>query len=62
MKKYTSIISLFVVILAACWGFYDLKPISVDTAKQDTDFSVEKALFHLKNIAEEIHLCWNSWS
>ncbi len=55
MKKYTSIISLLIIIIAACWGFYDLKPISVKKAKQETDFSVEKALSHLKSISEEIH-------
>ena len=55
MKKYTSLASFLILILAACWGFYDQKPISIKTAKTSTDFSIENALSHLKNITQEVH-------
>ena len=55
MKKYTSIISLTIVIFAALWGFYDMSPSFVKEAKSTTDFSIEKALTHLKEISKETH-------
>lgn len=55
MKKYTSILSFLILISAAYWGFYDQKPISVKQASSPTEFSVENALSHLKNISKEVH-------
>tara|TARA_R110001632_G_scaffold19898_1_gene59804 strand:- start:4067 stop:6364 length:2298 start_codon:yes stop_codon:yes gene_type:complete len=55
MKKYASIISFLIVIFAALWGFYDSSPSSVKSPKSSTDFSVEKALSHLKEISKESH-------
>ena len=55
MKKYASILSLIIVLLAAYWGFYDLSPTSVTEPKTDTEFSNENALAHLKKITEEVH-------
>ncbi len=55
MKKYAPIISFLVVVLSAYWGFYDLKPSSVSTPKNDTEFSIDNALLHLKNITKEVH-------
>lgn len=55
MKKYISLISFLIVALGAYWGFYDQKPITVKKAKSETEFSVDKALGHLKNITEEVH-------
>tara|TARA_R110000787_G_scaffold45993_4_gene111912 strand:+ start:1761 stop:4058 length:2298 start_codon:yes stop_codon:yes gene_type:complete len=55
MKKYASIISFLIVIFAALWSFYDTSPSSVKSPKSTTDFSVEKALSHLKEISKESH-------
>lgn len=55
MKKYASLIAFLIVILTILWSFYDLKPITPPQAKNDTDFSIEKALTHLKNISSEVH-------
>lgn len=55
MKKYISLVSLLILILGAYWGFYDQKPITVKTATNPTQFSVENALAHLKNISQEVH-------
>ena len=55
MKKYASLISFLIIIIAACWGFYDQKPIVVKKAKTPTEFSLDSALVHLKNITKELH-------
>ena len=55
MKKYSSLISFIILILGAYWGFYDQKPVSVKKAKSEIEFSVDKALAHLKNISKEVH-------
>ncbi|MBL4605208.1 MAG: hypothetical protein JKY02_05990 [Flavobacteriaceae bacterium] len=55
MKKYASIVSLIIVLISAYWGFYDLSPSRVTQPKDDTEFSIENALSHLKNITEEVH-------
>ena len=55
MKKYTSLISFLIILLGASWGFYDLKPVSVKSSKETTEFSIDNALAHLKNIAQEPH-------
>ncbi|MFY0628961.1 MAG: M20/M25/M40 family metallo-hydrolase [Flavobacteriaceae bacterium] len=55
MKKYASIISLIIVLISAYWGFYDLSPTSITQPKSDTEFSIDNALLHLKNITKEVH-------
>ncbi|CAI8421217.1 MAG: Uncharacterised protein [Flavobacterium sp. SCGC AAA160-P02] len=55
MKKYHSLISLFILILATLWGFYDLQPTFIKPAKNKTDFSINNALTHLKEISKEPH-------
>lgn len=55
MKKYTSLISFLILLMGTYWGFYDQKPITVKEANSQTEFSVEKALGHLKNITTEVH-------
>lgn len=55
MKKYRSILSLVIVIIAAIWGFYDLQPSAIKSAKNKTDFSISNALAHLKEISKESH-------
>lgn len=60
MKKHISLLSLLVIILAIFWGFYDLSPARVTTAKKPTDFSIENALTHLKAISEKTHYVGSS--
>ena len=55
MKKYISLVSFFILLLAAFWGFYDQKPISIHKSNSPTEFSIDNALAHLKNISKEIH-------
>lgn len=55
MKKYTSIISFTIVILSAIWGFYDASPTTINSPKNETEFSIENALIHLKEISKETH-------
>lgn len=55
MKKYSSLLSIFIICLAAFWGFYDLKPSYVPSADSKTDFSIENALRHLEVISNKVH-------
>lgn len=55
MKKYASVISFLIILLTVFWGLYDQKPNSIKKAKTETDFSIDKALTHLKNITKEVH-------
>ena len=55
MKKYASVISFLIIILTAFWGLYSEKPNSIKEAKNETEFSVNNALAHLKNITKELH-------
>lgn len=54
MKKYASILSVFIVILAVYWSFYDMMP-SSENMKIKGGFSIENALSHLKVISEKTH-------
>ena len=56
MKKSTSILSVFIVIGVLFWSFSDLQP-SVSKIKSvaPTPFSLDNALFHLKNISQKTH-------
>ena len=55
MKKYHSLLSLIIVILASLWGFYDLQPTTIKPAQHKTEFSIDNALTHLKEISKEAH-------
>ena len=54
MKKGTSLLSVFIVISVLFWSFSDLQP-SISKKKQvtPTDFSLDNALYHLKNISQK---------
>ena len=56
MKKSTSILSVFIVIGILFWSFSDLQP-SVSKIKSvaPTAFSLDNALYHLKNISQKTH-------
>ena len=55
MQKRASTLSLLIIFLAAIWGFYDLSPSTVKSPQTSTDFSINNALSHLKEISKEPH-------
>ena len=56
MKKGTSLLSVFIIIGVIFWSFSDLQP-SISSKKQidTTAFSLDNALYHLKNISQKTH-------
>ncbi|WP_445748279.1 M20/M25/M40 family metallo-hydrolase [Polaribacter sp.] len=56
MKKYASFIAILIVLGTIYWSFSDLKP-SISSQKEllQTGFSLDSALFHLKNISQKQH-------
>lgn len=56
MKRFSTIVSIIIILGVIYWSFSDLKP-SLNTDKNvlKTAFSIENALFHLKNISKEAH-------
>ena len=56
MKRFSTIVSILIIIGVVYWSFADLKP-SLNSSKSntETDFSIDNALKHLKNISEEAH-------
>ena len=56
MKKGTSILSVFIIFGVLFWSFSDLQPsISKIKSVATTDFSLDNALYHLKNISQKTH-------
>ena len=56
MKKVSSILSILIVIGVIYWSFSDSKPsLSKEKSILTTDFSLDNALHHLKNISLEQH-------
>ena len=56
MKKVSSILSVLIVVAVIYWSFSDSKPsLSKEKSKIATDFSLNNALHHLKNISSEQH-------
>jgi hypothetical protein len=53
--KHASTLSLLIIILTTIWGFYDLSPSVFKTPQKSTDFSINNALSHLKEISKEPH-------
>jgi hypothetical protein len=56
MKRFSSIVSVLIILGVIYWSFADLKP-SLKTSKSstETDFSIENALNHLEKISKEAH-------
>lgn len=56
MKRLSSVISVIIILIVVYWSFYDLKP-TLQKAKTTlkTDFSINHALHHLKNISKKEH-------
>jgi hypothetical protein len=56
MKRVSSILSVLIILGVISWSFSDLKPtLPKEKSTLKTDFSIDNALFHLKNISEEAH-------
>ena len=56
MKRFSTSVSLLIILGVIYWSFAGLKP-SLKTSKSiaETDFSIENALNHLKKISKEAH-------
>ena len=56
MKKFSTIVSVLIILGVIYWSFADLKP-SINTSKSNAAnvFSLENALNHLKKITKEPH-------
>ena len=56
MKIFSSIVSMLIVIGAIYWSFADLKPgLPSNKIISKTEFSIDKALNHLKKISKKAH-------
>ena len=56
MKRFSTIVSIIIIFGVIYWSFSDLKPsLNTDKNVSKTAFSIENALFHLKNISKEAH-------
>ena len=57
MKSSRNYLSIIIIIVAVYWSFSDMKPsiTSTKTATKSTDFSIDNALYHLKNISKKPH-------
>lgn len=56
MKRLSSVLSVLIILGVIYWSFYDLKPtINKEKISLVTDFSIDNALHHLKNISKNAH-------
>ena len=56
MKRFSTSVSLLIILGVIYWSFADLKPSSkISKSIAETDFSIENALNHLKKISKEAH-------
>ncbi|WP_282074067.1 M28 family peptidase [Polaribacter atrinae] len=56
MKAFSSLISVLIIIGVIFWSFSDLKPTySPKKITSKNEFSINNALYHLKNISKEAH-------
>ena len=56
MKAFSSLVSILIIIAVIFWSFSDLKPsISKEKRLSKTEFSIDNALLHLKNISKKAH-------
>ena len=56
MKRFSSVISVLIILVVVYWSFSDLKPAySKNDIALKTDFSINNALYHLKNISQKAH-------
>ena len=56
MKKLATLISFLIVGLVSYWSFIDMKPQKpLQESSDPTEFSMNNALMHLKNISLNVH-------
>ncbi len=56
MKKATSVLTLFLILFAMYWSFHSAIPsYSSDLTENENNFSTDRALVHVKNIAQKPH-------
>lgn len=56
MKRFSSVLSVLIIIGVVYWSFSDLKPaLPKYKPTLKTDFSIDHALHHLKNISQKAH-------
>ena len=56
LKKYSSAFSILIIIASIYFSFYSLLPkVVAETDTTETEFSIQKALVHLKNISKKPH-------
>ena len=53
MKRFSTIVSVLIILGIIYWSFSDLKPsLNTDKNVSERAFSIDNALFHLKNISK----------
>lgn len=56
MKRFSTIVSMLIILGVIYWSFTDLKPTLKTTGSiSETEFSIDNALNHLKNISKDAH-------
>ena len=56
MKKFSSLLSILIILGVIYWSFYDLKPsLPEEDNTAETEFSLNNSLNHLKIISEKSH-------
>ncbi|REE83805.1 peptidase M28-like protein [Lutibacter oceani] len=55
IKKYTQVVSILIIVAAIYYSFYSLTPSKSYKATNETAFSTENALVHLKKITKKPH-------
>ncbi|QTD36427.1 M20/M25/M40 family metallo-hydrolase [Polaribacter batillariae] len=56
MKRFSTIVSVLIILGVIYWSFSDAKPsLESNTTNVITDFSIDNALLHLKNISKKAH-------
>lgn len=60
MKKFSSLLSVLIILGAIYWSFCDSKPNEISEKNPlEIDFSIDNALNHLKNISQKSHYVGN---
>ncbi|PWG05968.1 M28 family peptidase [Polaribacter aquimarinus] len=56
MKSFSTLVSVLIILGVVYWSFSDMKPsLPSEKSTSKTEFSLENALFHLKNISTQVH-------
>ncbi|WP_298779313.1 M28 family peptidase [uncultured Polaribacter sp.] len=56
MKRISSLLSVLIILGVIYWSFSDLKPtLSLEKKLEKSNYSLNNALFHLKNISKKTH-------